>query len=166
MARSTLSVLTGTTKSRPNPARGPSGQDGRIKQRREQSCCCSLIYKLPIFRVLGAPARYSCFCTPVETGTPPSSSRSSSPTEFAGKSRWATASLHLGPSAAPRGGWPRNRPAGQVLSPQSPLRWDFAGAPFGGRSKLPRFREKRGQKRHQIRRGGFHIRPQIKFAKT
>ena len=71
VARSTLSVLTGTTISRPSPARGPSGADGRVMQRREQFCCCSLIYKLPILRVLGALARYSCFFAPVETGTPP-----------------------------------------------------------------------------------------------
>ena len=57
---------------RPDPARGPSGQDGRIKQRRELRYRRSLIYKLPIFRMLGASARYPCFRAPVETGTPPS----------------------------------------------------------------------------------------------
>jgi len=42
-----------------------------FKQPGEQTCCCSLIYKLPILRMVGASARYSCLHTPVETGTPP-----------------------------------------------------------------------------------------------
>ena len=42
-----------------------------LKQRQEQCCCCSLIYKLPILRMLGASARFFRLCIPVETGTPP-----------------------------------------------------------------------------------------------
>ena len=43
-----------------------------IKQREELYRCCSLIYKrLPILRMLGASARYSCLHAPVETVTPP-----------------------------------------------------------------------------------------------
>ena len=41
-----------------------------IRQRQQLVCCC-LIYKLPIFRMLGASARLSRLHTPVETGTPP-----------------------------------------------------------------------------------------------
>ena len=41
-----------------------------IRQRQQLVCCC-LIYKLPIFRMLGASARWSRLHTPVETGTPP-----------------------------------------------------------------------------------------------
>lgn len=72
MARAKLSVRTFTTHRR--SAAGPwSSRRERslIKQREEQFRCCSLIYKLPIFRMVGASARYSCLHTPVETGTPP-----------------------------------------------------------------------------------------------
>ena len=41
-----------------------------VRQRQQLVCCC-LIYKLPIFRMLGASARWSRLHTPVETGTPP-----------------------------------------------------------------------------------------------
>ena len=41
-----------------------------LRQRQQLVCCC-LIYKLPIFRMLGASARLSRLHTPVETGTPP-----------------------------------------------------------------------------------------------
>ena len=43
----------------------------RLKPRQAQRYRCSLIYKLPIFRMLGASARYSRLCVPVETSTPP-----------------------------------------------------------------------------------------------
>ena len=41
-----------------------------LRQRQQLVCCC-LIYKLPIFRMLGASARLSRLHTPVETGTSP-----------------------------------------------------------------------------------------------
>ncbi len=44
-----------------------------LKQREEQYYCCSLIYKVPIFGMVGASARYSGFRIPVETVTAPSS---------------------------------------------------------------------------------------------
>ena len=47
------------------------GWTAAIKQRREQSCCCSLIYKVPVLRMSGTSARYSCPHVPVETSTPP-----------------------------------------------------------------------------------------------
>ena len=56
------------------PQPGPWSSRGRrslIKQREEQNRCCSLIYKTPILRMVGASARYSCLHTPVETSTPP-----------------------------------------------------------------------------------------------
>ena len=71
MVRSKLCAHTCTTQSRPAPARGPSGEDGRVKPRRELRYRCSLIYKVPILRMLGASARYSRLCVPVETSTPP-----------------------------------------------------------------------------------------------
>ena len=43
----------------------------KIKQRRELRCRCSLIYKLPVFRMTGPSARYSRTHVPVETSTPP-----------------------------------------------------------------------------------------------
>ena len=43
----------------------------RLKPRQAQRYRCSLIYKLPILRMLGASARYSCLYVPVETSTPP-----------------------------------------------------------------------------------------------
>ena len=43
----------------------------RLKPRQAQRYRCSLIYKLPIFRMLGASARYSRLYVPVETSTPP-----------------------------------------------------------------------------------------------
>ena len=42
-----------------------------IKQRRERRYRCSLIYKLPVFRMSGTSARYSRLYVPVETSTPP-----------------------------------------------------------------------------------------------
>ena len=73
MVRATLSARTDATKMTPLPARGPSGADGcgRIRRQRELRYRCSLIYKLPILRMLGASARYSRLHTPVETGTAP-----------------------------------------------------------------------------------------------
>ena len=71
MVRSKLCARTCTTHRRPVPARGPSGQDGRVKPRRELRYRRSLIYKVPILRMLGASARYSRTCVPVETSTPP-----------------------------------------------------------------------------------------------
>ena len=71
MVRSKLCAHTCTTHRRPVPDRGPSRQDGRIKPRRELRYRRSLIYKVPIFRMLGASARYSRTCVPVETSTPP-----------------------------------------------------------------------------------------------
>jgi hypothetical protein len=47
------------------------GWTAAIKQRREQFYCCSLIYKVPVLRMSGASARYSCPHVPVETSTPP-----------------------------------------------------------------------------------------------
>ncbi len=44
-------------------------------RQRQQQCCCSLIYKLPILRMLGASARLSRFLIPVETSTPPDQRR-------------------------------------------------------------------------------------------
>ena len=43
----------------------------RLKPRQAQRYRCSLIYKLPILRMLGASARYSRLRVPVETSTPP-----------------------------------------------------------------------------------------------
>ena len=43
----------------------------RLKPRQAQRYRCSLIYKLPIFRMVGASARYSRLRVPVETSTPP-----------------------------------------------------------------------------------------------
>ena len=43
----------------------------RLKPRQAQRYRCSLIYKLPILRMLGASARYSRLYVPVETSTPP-----------------------------------------------------------------------------------------------
>lgn len=43
----------------------------RLRPRQVQRYRCSLIYKLPIFRMLGASARYSRLYVPVETSTPP-----------------------------------------------------------------------------------------------
>ena len=72
MVRAKLCVRTCTTHRRPVPDRGPSRQDGRIKPRRElRYYRRSLIYKVPIFRMLGASARYSRLYVPVETSTPP-----------------------------------------------------------------------------------------------
>ena len=47
-----------------------------LVRQRQQQCCCSLIYKLPVFRRSGAVARWSRLHTPVETGTPPNTERS------------------------------------------------------------------------------------------
>ena len=47
------------------------GWTAAIKQRREQFYCCSLIYKVPVLRMSGTSARYSCPHVPVETSTPP-----------------------------------------------------------------------------------------------
>ena len=41
-----------------------------VRQRKQQYYCC-LIYKLPVFRMTGASARWSRLHIPVETGTPP-----------------------------------------------------------------------------------------------
>ena len=72
MVRAKLCVRTCTTHRRPVPDRGPSRQDGRIKPRRElRYYRRSLIYKVPVLKMPGASARYSCFRTPVETSTPP-----------------------------------------------------------------------------------------------
>ena len=71
MVRSKLCARTDATQSRLIRARGPAQSDGRFKQRRERRYRCSLIYKLPIFKMLGASARYSRFCAPVETSTAP-----------------------------------------------------------------------------------------------
>ncbi len=71
MVRSKLCARTDATQSRLIRARGPARSDGRFKQRRERRYRCSLIYKLPIFKMLGASARYSRFCAPVETSTAP-----------------------------------------------------------------------------------------------
>ena len=71
MVRSKLCAHTCTTHRRPVPDRGPSRQDGRVKPRRELRYRRSLIYKVPILRMLGASARYSRTCVPVETSTPP-----------------------------------------------------------------------------------------------
>lgn len=43
MARAKLSVRTVTTESRPVPARGPSGEDGRLIRQRVRVYCCQLI---------------------------------------------------------------------------------------------------------------------------
>ena len=43
----------------------------RLKPRQAQRYRCSLIYKLPILRMIGASARYSGPHVPVETSTPP-----------------------------------------------------------------------------------------------
>ena len=56
------------------PQPGPWSSRGRrslLRQREEQNRCCSLIYRTPILRMVGASARYSCLHTPVETSTPP-----------------------------------------------------------------------------------------------
>ena len=71
MARSKLCVRTCTTKRRLIRTRGPVRSDGYVKPQRERRYRCSLIYKLPILRMLGASARYFCLRTPVETGTSP-----------------------------------------------------------------------------------------------
>ena len=71
MVRSKLCAHTCTTHRRPVPDRGPSRQDGRVKPRRELRYRRSLIYKVPIFRMLGPSARYSRTYVPVETSTPP-----------------------------------------------------------------------------------------------
>ena len=67
-----LTPVTCTTQVTPKPGSW-SFRGGRplIKQRRELRCRCSLIYKLPIVRRLGASARYSRTHVPVETSTPP-----------------------------------------------------------------------------------------------
>ena len=54
----------------PRPVASPVQTAALIRQRQQLVCCC-LIYKLPIFRMLGASARWSRLHTPVETGTPP-----------------------------------------------------------------------------------------------
>ena len=54
----------------PEPWSSPA-ERSLIKQREEQVRCCSLIYKLPVFKMSGASARYFCLHTPVETGTSP-----------------------------------------------------------------------------------------------
>ena len=105
MVRSKLCAHTCTTHRRPVPDRGPSGQDGRIKQRRELRYRRSLIYKLPILGMLGASARYSCFCTPVETSTPPRRRK-----------------VHSAQDALP--GILYSIPL-RLLSAQKPLRWVF-----------------------------------------
>ena len=43
----------------------------RLKPRQAQRYRCSLIYKLPVFRMSGTSARYSRLYVPVETSTPP-----------------------------------------------------------------------------------------------
>ena len=56
------------------PRPGPWSSRARrslLRQREQQDCCCSLIYKSPILWMVGASARYSCLHTPVETSTPP-----------------------------------------------------------------------------------------------
>ena len=67
-----LTPVTCTTQVTPKPGSW-SFRGGRplIKQRRELRCRCSLIYKLPVFRMSGASARYSRTHVPVETSTPP-----------------------------------------------------------------------------------------------
>ncbi len=54
----------------PRSVASPVQTAALIRQRQQLVCCC-LIYKLPIFRMLGASARWSRLHTPVETGTPP-----------------------------------------------------------------------------------------------
>ena len=71
MVRSKLCALTITTDRRSFPERGYSGRNGSLIRLRKQLYCCSLIYKLPVFRMPGTSARYSGLYTPVETGTPP-----------------------------------------------------------------------------------------------
>ena len=78
-----------------------------LRQREQQDCCCSLIYKLPILWMVGASARYSCLHTPVETSTPPRQ-KNSAPFRFRGlrKSRENFISV-----------------ASFFLSKSNPLRW-------------------------------------------
>ena len=72
MVRSKLCALMFTTNRRPVPRPWSSeAERSLIKQREEQCYCCSLIYKVPILKMVGASARYSCLHIPVETGTSP-----------------------------------------------------------------------------------------------
>ena len=71
MAQSTLSAHTFTAHRRPSWTAVLPGRTAALIRQREQDYRCSLIYKLPIFRMLGASARYSRLCVPVETSTPP-----------------------------------------------------------------------------------------------
>ena len=71
MVRSKLCAHTCTTKRRPSRTRGPVRSDGCVKPQRERRYRCSLIYKLPVFRMSGTSARYSRPHVPVETSTPP-----------------------------------------------------------------------------------------------
>lgn len=67
-----LTPVTCTTQIMPKPGSWSfRGGQPLIKQRRELRYRCSLIYKLPVFRMTGASARYSRTHVPVETSTPP-----------------------------------------------------------------------------------------------
>ena len=50
-------------------------ETGSLKRLPEQRNRCSLIYKVPILRMLGASARLADPQIPVETGTPPWAAR-------------------------------------------------------------------------------------------
>ena len=112
MVRSKLCARTDATQSRLIRARGPARSDGRFKQRRERRYRCSLIYKLPIFKMLGASARYSRFCAPVETSTAPRRD----------KLRTLRFRLEGENSLAPL----------PLLSPSNPPKLGFDGGPGGG----------------------------------
>ena len=96
----------------------------RLKPRQAQRYRCSLIYKLPILRMLGASARYSRLCVPVETSTPPRRGKVRS-APFPAKAE------NCAPLPCPS------------FSPPDPLRWAPAGAPLRQsplRSFAPLFR--------------------------
>ena len=68
-----------------------------IKQREELYRCCSLIYKsLPVLRMSGASARYSCLHAPVETVTPPRRQTKPIPFRFRGLRKCPESSISIG----------------------------------------------------------------------
>ena len=69
----------------------------RLKPRQAQRYRCSLIYKLPILRMLGASARYSRLRVPVETSTPPARRK----VRFIRDARQRRASLTALPCSSP-----------------------------------------------------------------
>lgn len=71
MVRAKLSVRTFTAKRRPSRLAVLPGRTAALVRQRKQQYYCCLIYNLPIFRMLGASARWSRLHAPVETGTPP-----------------------------------------------------------------------------------------------